>query len=72
MGEAQSVRALVDAVAARLRQPEALRASLAARQPMNRLGQPEEVARAIVFLASDDASFATGSTLVLDGGLTAA
>ncbi|CRE32185.1 short chain dehydrogenase [Bordetella pertussis] len=49
-----------------------MRASLAARQPMNRLGQPEEVARAIVFLASDDASFATGSTLVLDGGLTAA
>ncbi|CFN67046.1 short chain dehydrogenase [Bordetella pertussis] len=57
---------------ARSDDPEALRASLAARQPMNRLGQPEEVARAIVFLASDDASFATGSTLVLDGGLTAA
>ncbi|ASC63503.1 short-chain dehydrogenase [Achromobacter denitrificans] len=57
---------------ARSADPEALRATLAARQPMNRLGSPEEVARAIVFLASDDASFATGSTLVLDGGLTAA
>jgi NAD(P)-dependent dehydrogenase (short-subunit alcohol dehydrogenase family) len=57
---------------ARSPDPEALRATLAARQPMNRLGSPEEVARAIVFLASDDASFATGSTLVLDGGLTAA
>ena len=57
---------------ARSADPKALRATLAARQPMNRLGSPEEVARAIVFLASDDASFATGSTLVLDGGLTAA
>lgn len=57
---------------ARSADPETLRATLAARQPMNRLGSPEEVARAIVFLASDDASFATGSTLVLDGGLTAA
>ena len=57
---------------ARSADPEASRATRAPRQPMNRLGSPEEVARAIVFLASDDASFATGSTLVLDGGLTAA
>lgn len=57
---------------ARSDDPAALRASLEARQPMGRLGQPDEVARAIVFLSTDDASFATGSTLVLDGGLTAA
>uniref|UniRef100_G3MNR8 Uncharacterized protein n=1 Tax=Amblyomma maculatum TaxID=34609 RepID=G3MNR8_AMBMU len=35
---------------------------------MGRLGQPEEVARAIAFLASDDASFITGHTLPVDGG----
>lgn len=57
---------------ARSDNPEALRAQYAARQPMNRLGTPEEVAKAILFLASDDSSFATGSILVLDGGLSAA
>jgi NAD(P)-dependent dehydrogenase (short-subunit alcohol dehydrogenase family) len=46
--------------------------ALAARQPMGRLGTPEEVAEAVLFLASDRSSFATGSVLVLDGGLTAA
>jgi NAD(P)-dependent dehydrogenase (short-subunit alcohol dehydrogenase family) len=39
--------------------------------PLGRLGTPEEVANAIVFLASDQASFITGSELVVDGGLTA-
>jgi len=39
--------------------------------PMARLGRPEEVARAILFLASDDAAYITGATLVVDGGLTA-
>lgn len=36
--------------------------------PMNRMGKPEEVAAAFAFLASDDASFITGATLVIDGG----
>lgn len=36
--------------------------------PMGRHGQPEEVGRAIAFLASDDASFITGATVVVDGG----
>jgi NAD(P)-dependent dehydrogenase (short-subunit alcohol dehydrogenase family) len=39
--------------------------------PMGRLGQPDEIAKAAVFLASDDASFVTGSMLYVDGGQTA-
>lgn len=41
------------------------------RQPMGRLGRPEEIAEAALYLASDSAAFATGSILTLDGGLTA-
>lgn len=44
---------------------------LHARQPMGRLGRPEEIAYAALYLASDEAAFATGSELVVDGGLTA-
>lgn len=40
--------------------------------PMGRLGQPEEIARAAVFLACDDTSFVTGALLYVDGGQTAA
>ncbi|RTL53769.1 MAG: acetoacetyl-CoA reductase [Bradyrhizobiaceae bacterium] len=36
--------------------------------PLNRLGEPEEVARTVVFLASDDSGFITGSTLTINGG----
>lgn len=38
--------------------------------PLGRFGQPEEVAKAVMFLASDDASYITGQTLVVDGGIT--
>jgi meso-butanediol dehydrogenase / (S,S)-butanediol dehydrogenase / diacetyl reductase len=51
--------------------PVALRQSLEARQPMNRLGTPVEIANAILFLASDEASFCTGTVLYADGGWTA-
>ena len=38
--------------------------------PLNRLGQPSDVAAAVAFLASSDADYITGTTLVVDGGLT--
>ncbi|WP_430593289.1 SDR family NAD(P)-dependent oxidoreductase [Humidisolicoccus flavus] len=47
------------------------RAGLISTTPMDRLGKPEEVASVILFLASDDSSFMTGSELVVDGGYIA-
>lgn len=47
------------------------RAGLIAGTPTGRLGKPEEMAAMITFLASDDASFATGAEFVVDGGYTA-
>jgi NAD(P)-dependent dehydrogenase (short-subunit alcohol dehydrogenase family) len=51
--------------------PEAMKAYWKERHPMGRIGQPEEVARAALFLASDDSSFVTGTLLFVDGGWTA-
>src|SRR5882724_479742 len=50
--------------------PEALEA-LAQTHPIGRLGRPEELAKAVLFLASDDASFVTGTAMYVDGGQTA-
>ncbi len=48
------------------------REQISARIPLGRFGQPEEVARAAVFLASEDAAYITGHTLVLSGGVVMA
>ncbi|RKY62698.1 MAG: hypothetical protein DRP99_05370, partial [Candidatus Latescibacterota bacterium] len=50
-----------------LEDPEAVRRS-EARIPLGRLGRPEEVARAALFLVSDEASYITGAVLFVDGG----
>jgi 2-keto-3-deoxy-L-fuconate dehydrogenase len=49
---------------------EKARAAFTARQPMGRLGRPEEIARLAVYLASDESAFTTGTVQIIDGGLT--
>jgi len=48
--------------------PENIEAGMAATHPMNRIGEPEEVARAVLVLASDEASFTMGCDFTVDGG----
>ncbi|KKK36580.1 short-chain dehydrogenase [Mesobacillus campisalis] len=51
--------------------PEESKQALSAATPMKRLGKAEEMAKAVLFLASDDSSFMTGNSLIVDGGYTA-
>jgi len=50
---------------------EAARAWSLARTPIGRLGQPQDIANGVLYLASDESSFVTGAELVIDGGFTA-
>jgi len=50
--------------------PVAARAAFIARQPMGRLGTAEEIVELCVYLASDESAYMTGTTLVIDGGMT--
>ena len=50
---------------------DAFRARIVDAHQMGRTGRPEEIANAVLFLASDEASFITGHALVVDGGFTA-
>ena len=62
---------LTDAFLERAEDPDVLRAEYAAASPLNRMGTAREVANCVLFLASDEASFVTGSALVVDGATTA-
>lgn len=50
--------------------PEAARKAFIARQPMGRLGRPEEIAYLVLYLASDESTYTTGSVHVIDGGFS--
>jgi 2-keto-3-deoxy-L-fuconate dehydrogenase len=50
--------------------PQATRQAFIARQPMGRLGTPEEIAALVVYLAADESAYTTGQLFVVDGGIT--
>jgi 3(or 17)beta-hydroxysteroid dehydrogenase len=62
---------MVEDVIARMPDPSKGRALLEQAAPLRRMGTVDEVAHAVLYLASDESSFTTGSELVIDGGLTA-
>lgn len=61
---------MVDAMVSTHRDPQRALQKLGSVIPLGRLGTPEEIANAALYLASDESSFTTGAVLVLDGGLT--
>jgi len=63
--------AVVQGLIAHSRNPERMRKRTEEVHPMGRLGEPGEIAKVVLFLASDDASLMTGSIVVADGGVTA-
>jgi NAD(P)-dependent dehydrogenase (short-subunit alcohol dehydrogenase family) len=62
---------MVDAYLGEQEDPEAARKAADAAHPLGHIGEPDDVAYAVVYLASDESKFVTGSELVIDGGYTA-
>jgi meso-butanediol dehydrogenase/(S,S)-butanediol dehydrogenase/diacetyl reductase len=62
---------LIQGIFAAAPDPDGMRRGVEQRQPLKRLGTPAEIGRAVVFLASADASYVTGSLLFVDNGMTA-
>lgn len=60
---------LLDGFTGKTADPAAFRESLGSAQLVGRIGRPEEIARAALFLASDDSTFVTGTDMLVDGGL---
>ena len=67
---AQVGPALFDSYAAGAGNPDKLREAMRRAIPMGRIGQPEDIAGTILFLASDDAAYVTGQVISVSGGLT--
>ena len=69
--ESPSLQARIESLAARQGRPvEDIRQEFVARQPMGRIGKPEEIAALAVFLASDESAYATGAIHIIDGGFS--
>jgi len=62
---------MIENAAAKLENPEAILKGLVARHPIGHLGEADDIAYGILYLASNEAKFVTGSELVIDGGYTA-
>lgn len=62
---------LVEKVIAEAEDPASARRALEEDRPLNRMGRPEEIAAGVLYLASDESPYATGSILSIDGGYTA-
>lgn len=60
---------IIDSQVSTAAEADALRAKYAAATPLGRIGRPEEIASAVLFLASDDSSFVAGIELFVDGGI---
>jgi NAD(P)-dependent dehydrogenase (short-subunit alcohol dehydrogenase family) len=62
---------MVEAFLQRDEDPEGLRAELVAKHPLGRMGDADDIAHLVVYLASDESKFVTGAEIAVDGGYTA-